>query len=145
MDGCIETSQIICTCDKNILYAPIPQIIQYGRPELCTLILADPHAQNIFLHEFGNGFLEQILDVVHAVDICHLQQFTDFSLRAFSSGLRFFRDISFSSILMLLFYTSPEVYTIIGMVSLIRRVDVYRGYQINISFNFDLTPYIEGE
>lgn len=28
---------------------------------------------------------------------------------------------------------------------LIRRVDVYRGYQINISFNFDLTPYIEGK
>lgn len=28
---------------------------------------------------------------------------------------------------------------------LIRRVDVCRGYQINISFNFDLTPYIEGE
>ena len=28
---------------------------------------------------------------------------------------------------------------------LIRRVDIYRGYQINISFNFDLTPYIEGE
>ena len=28
---------------------------------------------------------------------------------------------------------------------IIRRVDVYRGYQINISFNFDLTPYIEGE
>ena len=27
---------------------------------------------------------------------------------------------------------------------LIRRVDVYRGYQINISFKFDLTPYIEG-
>ena len=33
---------------KNILYAPIPQTIQYGRPELCALILADPHAQNIF-------------------------------------------------------------------------------------------------
>lgn len=48
MDGCIETSQIVCTCDKNILYAPIPQAIQYGRPELCALILADPHAQNIF-------------------------------------------------------------------------------------------------
>ena len=28
---------------------------------------------------------------------------------------------------------------------LIRRVDVYRGYQINISFNFDLTLYIEGK
>ena len=38
MDGCIETSQIVCTCDKNILYAPIPQTIQYGRPELCALI-----------------------------------------------------------------------------------------------------------
>lgn len=48
MDGCIETSQIVCTCDKNILYAPIPQAIQYGRPELCALILADSHAQNIF-------------------------------------------------------------------------------------------------
>lgn len=48
MDGCIETSQIVCTCDKNILYAPIPQTIQYGRPEPCALILADPHPQNIF-------------------------------------------------------------------------------------------------
>ena len=38
----------ISPCDKNILYAPIPQTIQYGRPELCALILADPHAQNIF-------------------------------------------------------------------------------------------------
>ena len=48
MDGCIETIQIVCTRDKNILYAPISQTIQYGRPELCALILADPHAQNIF-------------------------------------------------------------------------------------------------
>ena len=28
---------------------------------------------------------------------------------------------------------------------LIRRVDVYREYQLNITFNFDLTPYIEGD
>ena len=28
-------------------------------------------------------------------------------------------------------------------LQLIRRVDVYRGYQLNIAFNFDLTPYIE--
>ena len=28
---------------------------------------------------------------------------------------------------------------------LIRRVDVYRGYPLNITFNFDLTPYIEGD
>ena len=26
---------------------------------------------------------------------------------------------------------------------LIRRVDVYRGYQINVSFNFDLEQYLE--
>ena len=34
-----------------------------------------------------------------------------------------------------------------GMIvnQLIRRVDVYRGYQLNITFNFDLTPYIEGD
>lgn len=29
------------------------------------------------LHEFGNSFLEQVLDVVHAVDVRHLQQLTD--------------------------------------------------------------------
>ena len=29
------------------------------------------------LHEFGNGFLEQVLDLIHAVDVCHLQQFMD--------------------------------------------------------------------
>ena len=28
---------------------------------------------------------------------------------------------------------------------LIRRVDVYRGYQLNITLKFDLTPYIEGD
>ena len=48
MDGCIEISQIVCTCDKNIIYAPIPQTIRYGHPKICALILADPHAQNIF-------------------------------------------------------------------------------------------------
>ena len=29
------------------------------------------------LHELGNGLLEQILDVIHAADVCHLQQLTD--------------------------------------------------------------------
>ena len=28
-------------------------------------------------------------------------------------------------------------------LQLIRRVDVYCWYQLNITFNFDLTPYIE--
>ena len=27
---------------------------------------------------------------------------------------------------------------------LIRRVDVYRGYQVHVSFNFDLSQYFEG-
>ena len=35
--------------------------------------------------------------------------------------------------------------TLIAVHQLIRRVDVYRGYQLNITFNFDLTPYIEGD
>ena len=39
---------------------------------------------------------------------------------------------------------AEQIFTMI-VNQLIRRVDVYRGYQINISFNFDLTPYIEGE
>ena len=58
-----------------------------------------------------------VLVVVSAVTKILIQFSLQTILRAFSSGLRFFRDISFSSILMLLFYTSPEVYTIIGMVS----------------------------
>ena len=35
------------------------------------------------LHKFGNGFLEQVLDVVHALDVRHLQQFTDFCSTGF--------------------------------------------------------------
>ena len=115
MDGCIETSQIICTCDKNILYAPIPQTIQYGRPELCALILADPHPQNIFaaiqIKADGNVYcflydllftMDMVVDCVqknYGIDrfqmfaICSSSRI--FALRAFSSGLRFFRDISF--------------------------------------------------
>ena len=30
------------------------------------------------LHELGNGLLEQILDVIHAAEVCHLQQLADF-------------------------------------------------------------------
>ena len=115
MDGCIETSQIVCTCDKNILYAPIPQTIQYGRLELCTLILADPHAQNIFaavqIKADGNVYCflydllfttDMVVDRIqknYGIDrfqmfaICSSSRI--FALRAFSSGLRFFRDISF--------------------------------------------------
>ena len=38
------------------------------------------------LHELGNRLFEQILDVIHAADVCHLQQLTDL----FSTGI-FFR------------------------------------------------------
>ena len=41
-----------------------------------TKILIQFSLQTV-LHEFGNGFLEQILDVVRAIDVRHLQQFTD--------------------------------------------------------------------
>ena len=69
------------------------------------------------LHKLGNGFLEQILDVVHAADAAHLQQLTDLG-----SALVFFRRAilsrhSKSSIMVLLFYTIMEVYTIFGMDS----------------------------
>ena len=30
------------------------------------------------------------------------------------------------------------------VIQLIRRVDVYRGYQISVSFNFNLSQYFEG-
>ena len=41
-----------------------------------------------------------------------------------------------------LIYSLSKCKKMIGN-QLIRRVDVYRGYQLNITFNFDLTPYIE--
>lgn len=56
-------------------------------------------------------------------------------------------DISSSACWRITAVTSDPPFSMFWMVvnQLIRRVDVYRGYQINISFNFDLTPYIEGE
>ena len=47
-----------------------------------TKILIQFGLQTI-LHKFGNGSLEQVLDVVHAVDVRHLQQFTDLSSTGF--------------------------------------------------------------
>ena len=44
-----------------------------------------------------------------------------------------------------LLYTSSFEAKKMIVNQLIRRVDVYRGYQLNITFNFDLTPYIEGD
>ena len=47
-----------------------------------TKILIQFSLQTI-LHEFGNGFLEQILNVIHAADLTCLQQFTDFCSAGF--------------------------------------------------------------
>ena len=59
----------------------------------------------------------------YTVDVCHLQQFTDLCSTGFFFRASILSGHIFSSILMLLFYTSPEVYTIIGMVSNSNRVD----------------------
>src|SRR5699024_6213340 len=50
------------------------------------------------LHEFSDGFLEQILDVVHAADVCHLQQLSDL----LSTGIFFRGAILSGHILFLL-------------------------------------------
>src|SRR5699024_6191209 len=51
------------------------------------------------LHEFGNGLLEQVLDVIHAADVCHLQKFSDF----LSTGI-FFRAAILSGHMLILLY-----------------------------------------
>ena len=68
-------------------------------------------------HELGNRFFEQALDVVHAADVRHLQQLSDL----FPAGI-FFRCAFLSchnktSTVVLLLYTTLEVYTKYGMVS----------------------------
>ena len=59
----------------------------------------------------------------YTVDVCHLQQFTDLCSTGFFFRASILSGNIFYSILMLLFYTSPEVYTIIGMVSNSNKVD----------------------
>ena len=68
-------------------------------------------------HEFGNRLLEQPLDVVHAADVRQLQQLTNL----FPAGI-FFRGAfpschTKTSILVLLLYTTFEVYTKYGIDS----------------------------
>ena len=45
--------------------------------ELAVAQLVIQFCLQAILHEFGDGFLEQILDIIHATDICHLQQLAD--------------------------------------------------------------------
>lgn len=72
--------------------------------------------QAIF-HELGNGFLEQALDILHAAYVRHIQQFSDFFPTCIFFRVRLFLAIIITSNVVLLFYTTLEVYTKFGMVS----------------------------
>ena len=63
---------VVCSLVLVVIFAVAQVLIQF-----CLQIV---------LHEFSNGLLEQVLDVIHAADVCHLQKFTDF----LSTGI-FFR------------------------------------------------------
>lgn len=47
MNDRIKLGQVICAGNENILHAPVPQAIEYGRPKLGALIFAYPHTQYI--------------------------------------------------------------------------------------------------
>ena len=68
------------------------------------------------LHKLRYRFLEQLLDILHARNICLAQQLSDQPRLASSSGVLFL-PISFSSIRLVLLYTIYEVYTRFEMVS----------------------------
>lgn len=86
----------------------------------CEKILTRPVVQlsiKAVFHELGNRLFEQALDVVHTADVRHLQQLSDL----FPAGI-FFRCAFLSchnktSTVVLLLYTTLEVYTKYGMVS----------------------------
>ena len=71
------------------------------------------------LHEFRYCLLEEILDILHAVNVARLQEFPDLC----PPGLLFWTAILSAahcktSNVVLLFYTTSEVYTNLGMVSI---------------------------
>ena len=59
----VPVAAVICVLVLVVVFAVAQLVIQ-----LCFQTV---------LHELGNGLLEQILDVIHAADVCHLQQLTD--------------------------------------------------------------------
>ena len=70
------------------------------------------------LHEFGNGLLEQVLDVIHAANVCHLQQLSDLLSTRIFFWAAILSGHMLTSCVVLLFYTTQEVYTKLGIVSL---------------------------
>ena len=82
-----------------------------------TLLIIQFSIKTIF-HKFGNSLLEQALDIFHAFDVAELKKFPNFSRRAFSSGERLLLLlIKITSNVVLLLYTTLEVYTNLGIVS----------------------------
>lgn len=69
------------------------------------------------LHKLGDGLLKQVLDVAHAADVCQLQQFMDFGSVFISFRGAIPSCHSKTSDVVLLFYTTSEVYTKCGMIS----------------------------
>src|SRR5699024_4616491 len=88
-------------CPERLAAMTIPAVV-------CSLVLVviSAVAQILIqlclqtvLHEFGNGLLEQVLDVIHAADVCHLQKFSDL----LSTGV-FFRGAVLSGHMLILLY-----------------------------------------
>ena len=59
----VAVTAVICVLVLVVVFAVAQLVIQ-----LCLQTI---------LHELGNGLLKQILDVIHAADVCQLQQLTD--------------------------------------------------------------------
>ena len=59
----VAVSAVVCIFVPIVVFAVTQLVLQ-----LCLQAV---------LHELGNGLLEQILDVIHAADVCHLQQLSD--------------------------------------------------------------------
>ena len=79
----VAVAAVVCVFILVVVFAVAQLVIQF-----CLQAI---------LHEFCNGLLKQILDVIHAADVCHLQQLTDL----FSPGI-FFRGAIFSGHMVIL-------------------------------------------
>src|SRR5699024_4231027 len=91
-------------CPERLAAMTIPAVV-------CSLVLVviSAVAQILIqlclqtvLHEFGNGLLEQVLDVIHAADVCHLQKFSDL----LSTGVFFLGAVLSGHMLILLYDAS---------------------------------------
>ena len=46
-DGLRHALQAICNGDEDVFYASSLEAVEYGRPEACSFVFSDPHAQNL--------------------------------------------------------------------------------------------------